>query len=448
MNLIEKLGWYIRNYGLRALLVRGFERLIGAEPAHQAKASAKLNGGGRRQLVAPGVSEALLPSPGVVLSAAEMTCQRFAQNQPLKVFAAPGPARRLNLVTDSVSSGSLFGGVGTAIILAAEMAKAQSAELRLVTRTQPADERAIGQVLQCNGIDFDGNIEFAHIPFGAPDQLDICDGDRFLTTSWWTTESVLGSISPSRVDYLLQEDERMFYPYGDDWVRCNEVLSRTDIRFVVNTRLLFQHLVDNGLEHLTDTGIWFEPAFHQVDSGGSKRAEGGGRRRLFFYARPNNLRNLFYRGIEVLDRALATGVVNPNEWEIVFIGKDAPPVRFSTGVESTVLPTMGWRAYGEFVSTVDLGLCLMATPHPSYPPFDLAASGAVVVTNRFGLKQDLSAYSRNVLCAELAVDDLVIALGQAIELVNDSEARQANLALNGFSRSWAESLGPIVERLS
>lgn len=240
----------------------------------------------------------------------------------------------------------------------------------------------------------------------------------------------------------------MFYPYGDDWVRCNEVLSRTDIRFVVNTRLLFQHLVDNGLEHLTDTGIWFEPAFHQVDSGGSKRAEGGGRRRLFFYARPNNLRNLFYRGIEVLDRALATGVVNPNEWEIVFIGKDAPPVRFSTGVESTVLPTMGWRAYGEFVSTVDLGLCLMATPHPSYPPFDLAASGAVVVTNRFGLKQDLSAYSRNVLCAELAVDDLVIALGQAIELVNDSEARQANLALNGFSRSWAESLGPIVERLS
>src|SRR6185312_7001061 len=113
-----------------------------------------------------------------------------------------------------------------------------------------------------NGIVPSLNPELVFVPIAGSDIfLDVHDGDEFITTSWWTTYSTLRSIAPERVTYLLQEDERMFYPHGDDWVRCRETLGRSDIRFLVNTRLLHEHLVADGLDNIARCATWFEPAF-------------------------------------------------------------------------------------------------------------------------------------------------------------------------------------------
>lgn len=443
MNIVEKVGWYYRNYGVRPLIVRGIESLLGVEPAHR---SGVYSVPVRQRL--PQTAPEVPAAKGAPKPAMEFVQARFAQNQPLRVFSAPGPECRINLVTDSVNVGSLFGGVGTAIIIAAHLANARGAHLRVVTRMQPADERGVGQLLECNGIRFEGNIEFSHVGVGANDQLDVCEGDRFLTTSWWTTESVLGSIAPGRIDYLLQEDERMFYPLGDDWLRCNAILSRRDIRFFVNTELLYTHLVDSGLTNIADGAVWFEPAFPEAMFHWADKIKETTKKRLFFYARPNNLRNLYYLGLEVLDTAFRTGVLDPDEWEVVFVGKDAVPVQLGGALDATLRPTMDWRAYGEFIRSVDVGMCLMATPHPSYPPLDLAASGAVVVTNRFGLKQNLSRYSENIILADADVDSLVVALGAAAQLAENESMRKSRFHRNGLTRSWSENLERVVRATS
>ncbi|WP_336808154.1 hypothetical protein [Fulvimonas yonginensis] len=353
----------------------------------------------------------------------------------------------MNLVTDSINAGSLFGGVGTAIILATMLASRRGAKLRVVTRTEAPDEQGFSQVLECNGLTTPGNVEFVHLNVNdSKSQLDVCEGDRFLTTSWWTTASVLGSVPAGRVDYLLQEDERMFYPLGDDWLRCNELLQRRDIRFVINTELLYRHLVDNGLAHLKDVAVWFEPAFPKQAIQGSMTTASSGKRNLFFYARPNNLRNLFYRGLEVLDRAVLEGIIDPRRWEVIFVGKDVPKVRLGEKLEPVVLPTMGWRDYGRFISEVDVGLCLMCTPHPSYPPLDLAAAGAFVLTNKFGLKQDLRQYSDRIVCSELDTVSLLEGLRTVIAMA-ESEAPQPREEAK-VSRSWPSSLKAAVDHLT
>lgn len=454
IGVLEKIRWYRETYGLRPLIVRGVEVLLRVKPFHQAASRAALGGGytSTHSRVADGgaVGVSAHDRNENARSVSEIVAARFFQNQPLQVFSAPGPQRRLNLVTDSVSKGSLFGGVGTAILLAVELAKAEGAELRVVTRTEAADENGFAQVLKCNGVTFQGNIEFSYIPFNGSDQLDICDGDRFLTTSWWTTESVLGSIEPDRVDYLLQEDERMFYPLGDDWVRCQEVLNRKDIRFAVNTKLLFDHLVNNGLSHLQESGTWFEPAFFHREDGALIDTANSipddalpQKRRLFFYARPNNVRNLYFRGLEALKAAVSQGVIDQEKWEIVFVGKDSERVSIAD-VPVTLLPTMGWKGYREFIHTVDLALCLMCTPHPSYPPLDIAAIGGVVVTNKFASKRNLDAYSKNILLAELEVQNLVDCLKEAIFLVEDNERRMRNMAENRMNTSWPTALASVV----
>ena len=65
-----------------------------------------------------------------------------------------------------------------------------------------------------------------------------------------------------RLVYLLQEDERMFYAWGDDRLRCVETLSDPNIRFVINSRLLFDHLTQgpDALPNILAHGVWFEPA--------------------------------------------------------------------------------------------------------------------------------------------------------------------------------------------
>lgn len=438
MNLLEKIGWYYRNRGLKALFAR---ILKGRRPSPDQVLSGNAGATAARSSSAPKASNG-------AVSAYALLTDRFISIQPMRVYTVPGGEDRLNLVTDSINTGSLFGGVGTAIILASMLATRRGAKLRVVTRAEAPDEQGFVQVLECNGLAAPGNVEFVHL--NVTDnraQLAICEGDRFLTTSWWTTASVLGSVSARKVDYLLQEDERMFYPYGDDWLRCNELLQRNDIRFVINTELLYRHLLATGLDHLKARAVWFEPAFSRPAAPNPVANTTVGKRKLFFYARPNNLRNLFYRGLEVLDKAVVGGVIDPEKWEVIFVGKDVPKVRLGDKLESTVLPTMGWRNYGEFISQVDAGFCLMATPHPSYPPLDLASAGAFVLTNKFGLKQNLQKYSDRIVCSELDTESLLEGIRTVIGLAeNGRKSRGENDSR--VSRSWKNALAEVVEYLN
>ncbi|MET3179676.1 UNVERIFIED_ORG: hypothetical protein ABIC43_002835 [Variovorax guangxiensis] len=393
--------------------------------------------------------------PGTVDQIARL---KFPNLQPLPTYLIPKPSLpRVSLVTDSIGSGSLFGGVGTALLFAAQLAIRQNATLRIVTRTEPPSPKNASQILSAYGIQLPHEVQFAFVPVpsgGAESEsakersvgLDICADETFITTSWWTTAAALPSVPHASIIYLLQEDERMFYPFGEERVQCEWILRCPDIRFVVNTQLLFDHLVANGMEQLKRNGLWFEPAFPK-SLFHERQREPDGKKRLFFYARPNNPRNLFHVGLDVIDRAINRGILDLEDWEIFLVGKDIPKVTFGGGYLPTRCEGLDWEAYADLAGTIDLGLCLMCTPHPSYPPFDLAASGSVVVTNKFANKQDLSNYSQNIICAELETEALVDALGAGVVLAQDKEARRRNSAANGLSGDWTQSFEAVLQSL-
>lgn len=375
--------------------------------------------------------------------------QRFPGLRPLRTFAAAAGAPRISLVTDSISKGSMFGGVGTALLLAAQVANRLDARLRIVTRTERPDPENVHRVLEVYGVRLrhEPQLQFASI-HDAQSEVDVQPGELFITTSWWTTHSTLAGVSPERIVYLLQEDERMFYPYGDDRLRCEEVLSRNDLRFVINTELLWDHLVATGLDNIRNRAVWFEPAFPASVFHRRPQPEGQQRKRLFFYARPNNLRNLFYLGLKVLDRALSTGVLEAADWEILLVGSHIPDVSFGPGVNVHRLENLDWSTYADVCGSVDLALSLMYTPHPSYPPLDLAASGAVVVTNRFPGKLDLSRYSPNILCADPTVDALVAALAEGARRISVDGAADAVAVGPRLMRDWEQAFAPVVDAIA
>ena len=207
----------------------------------------------------------------------------------------------------------------------------------------------------------------------------------------------------------------------------------------MNSRLLFDHFSADGLETIVKNGAWFEPAFPETHYYLEDR-EPGQKLNFVFYARPEHIRNLYYRGIEVIDASIATGILDPDRWDFTFVGTQLEELTLADCVKPTLLQNLEWADYLRLMRATDLGLALMYTPHPSYPPLDLAACGAVATTNKFGRKTSLERYSRNILCGDLSPESLLSCLAEGSILAQDRAKRRANYQQNSMSRSWEASL--------
>jgi hypothetical protein len=396
--------------------------------------------------------DAQLPFPEAVplqaTSVRSMVREHCASWAPLPMYTDRRAEPTLTVLTNSVDADLLFGDVATALVVGAILARCTRARLRLVTRHTPPDPAALGEILKAHKVNWNGATDFVHMPVGDARPLSLGRDDTVLTTSWWTTRAVLSSVNAARVLYLLQEDERMFYPHGDSRLRCAETLSEPNLRVLVSTRFLFDYLADgpDPLLRLRERGHWFEPAFPAFPRPETVRPQNGNQN-FFFYARPNNDQTLYWRGLEVIDAVMRDGLLPSREWNLHFVGRELPDMELPGGVRPIVWAKLQWSKYAELVSQMDLGLCLMDTPHPSYPPLELAASGAAVVTNAHGCKKSLERWSRNIIVAPPSVAALGNALRDGVQLARDTARRFANCAEDHISRDWEVELRPVIDRI-
>lgn len=377
-----------------------------------------------------------------------------ADLRPLHGFRTPrGGGRRVTLLTDSLGADSLFGGVATALLFATLLARRTGAALRVVTEVRAPDRAAAGLLLRAHGVPPPEEIEFgfAERARGERREIDVRDDDLFVSTAWWNTWNLLHAAAPRQIVHMLQEDERLFYPHGDAQLLCAEVLATPGLRFAVNTRLLHEHFVADGLDNVARDGAWFEPAFpltcYRWEERDPARGADDARRHFFFYARPGHPRNLYQRGLAVVRAAIERRVLDPDRWTISFLGRDLHAVDLPRGVRPRLLQNLAWTDYAALVRQTDLGLGLMYTPHPSYPPLDLAASGAVAVTNRYGRKRSLAQYSANILCVGGSIESLLEGIEQGVLLAADLATRRRNYAQSGLARDWNEAFRPAFARL-
>jgi len=366
---------------------------------------------------------------------------------PLVTYPDPSPVRagRLTVMTDSFGTQNLFGGDAVPILFAVALARHRGLRLRVVTRDIPPEPAHFGAVLAAHRVAYAENIEFEY----APAQMDarglaVSDQDLVLTTSYWTTAAALKNFAPSRIIYLVQEEESLFYPAGDQQIRCREVFCDTRLRFLVSTSALLNYLIADGMTGIAARGIAFEPAFPSSIYYKEPRPPAS-KRRFCFYARPDIPRDLFLRGLEAVASAMESGILAAPEWDVHFVGKDMPSIDLPRGIRPRIHTKLPLDYYGELIRQVDVGLSLSYAPQPSYPPLALAASGAVVVTNRYGPKQSLAQYCANILCVDPSLNELAAALDEAGKLAVDEPRRQANFASARMNRDWETAFAPALE---
>ena len=378
---------------------------------------------------------------------------------PLNLVVAPQLVNepRLNLLVPGLAMRHLSGGPNTALEIAGRLALS-GVRVRLISTEFAFDEDLAPFRAHMRGLlgtDLPADVQLVSANDRAV-PLAIGARDLFMATAWWTAQQAKYAVrhtQHSRFVYLIQDYEPLFHPASTQQALAEETYSLDHLP-VVNSQWLHEFLVRERIGRFADPAfversLVFQPAvdrtlfFPALDR--STRA----RRRLLFYARPTGgLRNLFELGVAALEKAVADGTLDPERWELVGMGESFEAVSLGRGATLVPAPWLDLAGYAQQMRESDILLSLMLSPHPSYPPLEMAACGGLAVTTAFANKtpEALAELSANIIGIPPTLEGISEGLEAAVARLDDVEGRRAAAAIN-LPASWRSSLAEVVPRL-
>jgi len=76
--------------------------------------------------------------------------------------------------------------------------------------------------------------------------------------------------------------------------------------------------------------------------GETRPPRGSLKRRFFFYARPNNLRNLYWHGLEAIVESIEDGILDPSQWEFHFAAETWASLSCRVGAAPVLHQNLPW----------------------------------------------------------------------------------------------------------
>jgi hypothetical protein len=231
--------------------------------------------------------------------------------------------------------------------------------------------------------------------------ISVRQGDFFVASAWWTAHiardmrkwqaETFDSV-PKKFVYLIQDYESGFYPWSTQAMLAEATyLNAHDILPIFNTQILAEFFEEKG--YFRKCLAYQPPMNEQIVAALDTECE---RENLvLIYMRPHALRN----GIEFAD-ALIQNVLRKDpdfwqSWKFIAIGEDFSAATVLQTGRISVHGRLSLSEYADYLSRARLGLSLMVSPHPSYPPLEMAGSGLLVLTNTYANK-DLSSLHENL----------------------------------------------------
>jgi len=362
---------------------------------------------------------------------------------------------RLNVLDSAWTQAGMTGGPNTVINLALRLPP-RGITIRLVaTVREPAIDPAW---FASHAASLTGASDLAPVPIvSAADRsapLIVGPNDMFLATHWTTAlqlKPVLPQMRVHQFFYMLQEFEPGFYAWSSNFALALETFGM-DFWPIINESLLANYLLAQPFGRLSDPAtreraIVFEPAVDSTLFHAGEQATQRRRKRLLFYARPTNTRNMFGMGLSALRQAAADPVFEG--WEFLSIGSrgSLPDLPLGNGHVLRRAPWMDYSGYGDLLREADILLCPMLSPHTSYPVLEMAACGGTAITNVFATKTaaSLLALSRNIVPVEATIEGFASGLLETAFAVNAGRARIGSLAL---ATDWRAALDPAADRVA
>jgi hypothetical protein len=370
-------------------------------------------GGARRLVEALRAAVGQLPVDDVVLAD-----YRFAP----EAGGEGGRGARLNLVIPNISPGVMFGGVTTGAEIAIALAQAIGADaLRLIV-TDPehdTDPALIARTAAAMGWPADkvGALVLRSARQSIPARRD----DVFIAYNFWTALNIGPVIAAQAAHYrapelpllyLIQDYEPQMFAFSSGHMLAREAYDTPPRLWgVFNSGSLAAYFRLMG--HEAERCFAFEPVIGDAlrpllgEVAAAQRA-----RRIVVYGRPAVERNCFPALVRGL-RRWAADYPEFADWEVVSAGTPHKPVALGDGREMRSVGKLALDDYAQLLLGSRVGVSLMASPHPSYPPLEMAHMGLLTVTNRYTCK-DLAGWHGNIVSTgSIAEAPLAAAIAEA-----------------------------------
>jgi hypothetical protein len=297
---------------------------------------------------------------------------------------------------------SSFGGVQTGIDFFLAVAR-NGARRRIISVDELGDDAApvLGEFRVVGSDDDSGEPAQLVSLAGTGAALRVGPRDAFIATFWPTAAFAADMLdwqrttfgqAPTRFAYLIQDFEPGFYPRS-----AQSILAAATYASPGSTVAVFNSMLLR--DEFRGMGLHFEHEFVFAPRIAPGLREAMGRppaprtRQIVVYGRPSKARNGFPLIVEGL-RAWRRS--HPGKrWSVVSVGEPHVDIDLGDGLVMRSLGKLDLRAYGDLLRRSAIGISLMFSPHPSYPPMEMAVLGLLVLTNRFGGK-DLSSWHTNI----------------------------------------------------
>lgn len=296
--------------------------------------------------------------------------------------------RSIVIVIPVLEHRSIFGGLATAFSFVNTLKKELGVQKLKVLYLSPKKD-STAEELFCKALaDYTRNPEFStSTEFISTQNFGtsvLSKQDLFVATFWTTavfTNELLNKVDFDQVKffYLIQDYEPNFYSWSDNFAFADNTY-RMNIIPIFNTSLLADY-------------VQYRHPYLKKDYTLKPMIEFRNRQKVkkslkpikvLVYGRPTKERNLF----GVLTAALRYFNENFNSLSkrgirFISIGEEHSAIEIGKGEVLKSIGKLSFDQYQHLLQEVNIGISLMLSPHPSYPPFDMAANGVQVITNKY-----------------------------------------------------------------
>ena len=343
------------------------------------------------------------------------------------ISSRPDPTRhpRLNLLLPTLQPEKIFGGVSTALAVFTKLQEAlgETFDYRIVVTTDRVTMDAMlllpgYRLLQIGSLPDRYPRLVVDASQGLDGELSVRINDFFIATAWWTATNgtALGAAQKRyhkknhKLIYLIQDHEADFYGWSSQHGMASETYAKPDdIIALVNS----EELLDFMDRHYCLKDRYVIP-FNLNQTILDAMRDLPRERIILVYGRPGTPRNAF--------AALCAGLLEWQQsepdvaasWRIISLGEsfDRQSIPYIAGIE--VAGKLPLADYADLLSRASVGVSLMLSPHPSYPPLEMACAGLETVTNGFAAK-NLSLRHKNIIsCSSVTPPEIAAALSQAV----------------------------------
>lgn len=320
---------------------------------------------------------------------------------------------RVNLVVPNLCPEKYFGGVATAFRFVKNLATELNARIRVIGE-EIFDVAEMPQLSDyvIKFADEENSEKYSACRYRDLENMKVLveEKDIFVMT-YWTTMYKYKTVFEFQqnaygrgheIIYLIQDFEPSFFKWSAYYLLAESTYKEKNIIAVFNTKGLMEYTNSLGYNNFVKQ-YFFEPQLNETMKEKLHQKNNTDRKNLLIvYGRPRNARNCFSLIVESLKQVVENSA-EAQKWDFVSIGVKHRNWDLGKGKKLVSKGKLSLDNYCQILKEAKVGISLMCSPHPSYPPLEMAAFGVHTITNSFKDK-DLEETCDNLI----ALDNITI----------------------------------------